>query len=67
MAKVRDFWARKGLPEEAPSPVMHDVLIIHNVLRAHEAQLAGREPTHRFSSHLHAAPDAVNERSASAG
>jgi len=67
MAKVRDFWAREGLPEEAPSPVMHDVLIIHDVLRAHEAELAAREPSHRFSSHLHAAPDAVNGRSASAG
>ena len=37
---------------------MHDVLIIHNALRAHEAELAAREPSHRFSSHLHAAPDA---------
>jgi 1-acyl-sn-glycerol-3-phosphate acyltransferase len=67
MAKVRDFWAREGLPEEAPSPVMHDVLIIHDVLRAHEAELAASEPSHRFSSHLHAAPDALNGRSASAG
>jgi hypothetical protein len=67
MAKVREFWAREGLPEEKPSPVMHDVLIIHNVLQAHEAALAEREPSHRFTPQLHAAPDAMNGRRASAG
>ena len=68
MAKVREFWAREGLPLEPESRTMHDVLIIHDVLQQHEAALAAREPSYRFSSPpVHAAPDALHGRSASAG
>jgi 1-acyl-sn-glycerol-3-phosphate acyltransferase len=67
MAKVREFWAREGLPEEKPSPVMHDVLLIHNVLQAHEAEIARGEPSHRFAPLGHGAQDALDGRAASAG
>jgi 1-acyl-sn-glycerol-3-phosphate acyltransferase len=67
MQQVRDFWDREGLPLEPKVPAMHDVLIIHNVLQAHEAALAAREPSHRFSPQLDTVPDTVNGRSASAG
>jgi 1-acyl-sn-glycerol-3-phosphate acyltransferase len=66
MEQVRAFWDRKGLPVEPKAPAMHDVLLIHGVLKAHEEAMA-REPTRRFAHHVHAAPDTVNGRSASAG
>jgi 1-acyl-sn-glycerol-3-phosphate acyltransferase len=37
MQEVRAFWERKGRPAEAPTPEpAHNVLLIHEVLRAHE-------------------------------
>jgi 1-acyl-sn-glycerol-3-phosphate acyltransferase len=37
MAEVRAFWERKGRPAEPPQPApVHNVLLIHEVLRAHE-------------------------------
>jgi len=37
MAEVQAFWERKGRPAEAPAPEpAHNVLLIHEVLRAHE-------------------------------
>jgi 1-acyl-sn-glycerol-3-phosphate acyltransferase len=48
MDEVRAFWNRKGLPEDpAKRGPAHDVLIIHEALRAHEAQVA-RDGTRRF-------------------
>jgi 1-acyl-sn-glycerol-3-phosphate acyltransferase len=37
MEQVRAFWERKGMPEPKPAPVpAHNVLLIHEVLKAHE-------------------------------
>ncbi len=50
MAEVQEFWDRQGLPAEpAPAPVVHDVLLIHKTLMAHEAatgQAAGTRFEH---------------------
>src|SRR5215213_7989478 len=55
MDKVRDFWERKGLPEEeTAAPV--DVLLMHEVLRDYEARHAG-EPTLRFEHGVPAAEE----------
>jgi 1-acyl-sn-glycerol-3-phosphate acyltransferase len=35
MDAVREFWDRQGLPAK-PKPIAHDVLLIHNALRAYE-------------------------------
>ena len=52
MDEVRAFWERKGLPEEPQQPA-HDVLIIHQALRAHEetspARAAGSTRSCRWS------------------
>ena len=66
MDAVRAFWERKGLPAEPRPSAMHDVLLIHEVLQAHEAAM-GRDTPPRFAPHIHTAPDAVNGRSASTG
>ena len=48
MAEVQAFWERKGEPLEPRPPVaIHDVLLIHEVLRAHELA-AERDGARRF-------------------
>jgi hypothetical protein len=59
MAEVQAFWDRRGLPvEPVAPPVIHDVLIIHKTLMAHEAA-TGRPAGRRFEPTLHpvVAPD----------
>jgi hypothetical protein len=42
MDDVRAFWDRKGRPEGVKkTPVAHDVLLIHDALRAYEARHGG--------------------------
>ena len=41
MAQVREFWEREGRPATGEEPpTAHDVLIMHEALRAHERELA---------------------------
>jgi len=48
MDDVRAFWERKGRPEGVKTtPVAHDVLLIHDALRAYEAR-HGAPPAPRF-------------------
>ncbi len=61
MDEVRAFWDRKGLPEEPQQPA-HDVLLIHQALRAHEETLA-REGG-RFDPVLPLVTEPSEERSA---
>jgi 1-acyl-sn-glycerol-3-phosphate acyltransferase len=62
MAEVEAFWARKGEPVEPRPPVAtHDVLIIHEVLRAHEATTE-RQRTGRFEHLLPLEPEPVQDQ-----
>jgi 1-acyl-sn-glycerol-3-phosphate acyltransferase len=45
MDEVRAFWLRKGRPEGVTAtPAAHDVLLIHDALRAYEARHKGEPP-----------------------
>jgi 1-acyl-sn-glycerol-3-phosphate acyltransferase len=66
MEQVRAFWERKGLPEDpAKRGPAHDVLIIHEALRAHEAQLA-REGGRRFDPSIAFLVESAEDRSSPA-
>lgn len=66
MAEVQAFWERKGLPEDGRDPAeVHDVMIIHEVLRAHEAT-ADRERTGRFDHVIPLAPETVPDQPSTA-
>ena len=50
MAKVREFWAREGLPARgAVRRSSHDVLIIHSVLGRTRRRWPRDEPSRRFA------------------
>jgi 1-acyl-sn-glycerol-3-phosphate acyltransferase len=66
MDEVRAFWERKGLPEDpAKRGPAHDVLILHEALRAHEAQLA-REGDRRFEPSMPLIVEPVEDHSSPA-
>ena len=63
MDEVRAFWERKGLPEDpAKRGPAYDVLILHEALRAHEAELA-REGGRRFEHSLPLVVEPLEDRS----
>jgi 1-acyl-sn-glycerol-3-phosphate acyltransferase len=66
MDEVRAFWERKGLaPDEDPEPgPSHDVLLMHRVLDAYEAEQA---PAHRFQHVVSAEAEHAEPRSAAPG
>ena len=66
MDQVKAFWERKGLPEDpARRGPAHDVLIIHQALRAHEAQVA-RQGNRRFDPSISLLVEPVEDRPSSA-
>jgi 1-acyl-sn-glycerol-3-phosphate acyltransferase len=66
MDEVRAFWERKGLPEDpAKRGPAHDVLILHEALRAHERQVA-RERGRRFDPSIPLVVEHVEDHSSPA-
>jgi len=66
MDEVRAFWERKGEPADpAKRGPAYDVLILHEALRAHEAQLA-REGRRRFDPAMPLVVEPVEDRPSSA-
>ncbi len=62
MAEVQAFWERKGRPADGSDPAeIHDVMLIHEVLRAHDVTVE-RERTGRFDHVLEIAPEPVPDR-----
>jgi 1-acyl-sn-glycerol-3-phosphate acyltransferase len=66
MDEVRAFWERKGLPADgAEPPVLHDVLLMHQALRLHEAAL-GADAGSRFAPVPQFSSERVADRSGTA-
>lgn len=66
MDEVRAFWEREGQPADpAKRGPAHDVLILHQALRAHEVQLA-REGTRRFDPSVPLVVEPFEDRSSPA-
>jgi 1-acyl-sn-glycerol-3-phosphate acyltransferase len=62
MDEVRAFWERKGMPADpARRGPAHDVLILHEALRAHEAMLA-RDGRRRFEPSMPLVADPAEDR-----